>query len=243
MLEVRDLSKWFGKFRAVDDVSFTISRGELVGLVGPNGAGKSTIIHMLLGLIRPSSGYIGILGREFHWYSREILQHVNFLSPYVVLPFRLTVLENLRVFARLYNLADGERRISELLETFGIEHLTRTQMWRLSSGEGTRVGLCKALLNYPELLLLDEPTAFLDPQIAHQVRQLLLKNQREHNTAILYTSHNMSDVETMCDRVVFLHRGRLIASGTPIEVTQSLLAGRRETPALEEVFLRVARSA
>ena len=241
LMEVRHLSKRYGATLAVDDVSFCIEPGEILGLLGPNGAGKTTTIHMLLGLITPSAGEMRVFGRTFADHREEILQQMNFTSPYVSFPLRLTVMENLSVFARLYNVAEPRRWIDEMLELFGVAELRHKPISRLSSGENTRVGLCKALLNKPRLLLLDEPTAYLDPEIAWQVQQVLLDAQRELGTAILYTSHNMPEVERMCSRIVFMHHGRVIAQGSPIAITRAILNEERSEPALEEVFLRVVR--
>ena len=241
LVEVENLSKTFGEFRAVDNVSFAIERGEIMGMLGPNGAGKTTTIHMILGLITPSSGRIGIFGKSMATHRGEILAQINFTSPYVAFPFRLTVLENLMVFARIYNLKKPRERIDELLQRFGITKLRDKAIARLSSGENTRVGLCKAFMNDPQLLLLDEPTAYLDPEIAWQVKNALLDAQREKGTTILYTSHNMDEVERMCKRIIFLHHGKVIAAGTPIEITQAILEEEREEPALEEVFLRLVK--
>jgi ABC-2 type transport system ATP-binding protein len=243
IIEVRGLSKSFGAVRAVDDVSFDVEQGEIVGILGPNGAGKTTTIQMILGLVTPSAGEVRVFGKPFNENREEILGAVNFTSPYVSFPFRLTVLENLRVFARLYNVPNPERRIAELLELFSMADLANTPTARLSSGENTRVNLCKALLNEPRLLLLDEPTAYLDPEIAWHVKQVLLAARRERGMTILYTSHNMHEVERLCTRIVFLHRGRVLAEGTPIDVTHALLGERRGEPALEEVFLRLTRGA
>jgi ABC-2 type transport system ATP-binding protein len=242
LLEVRNLSKRYGDVLAVDDVSFSIQAGEILGLLGPNGAGKTTTIHMLLGLITPSAGEVRVFGLRLADNREEILAQMNFTSPYVAFPFRLTVMENLGVFARLYKVAEPGRRIAEMLRLFGVEHLKHKPIAQLSSGENTRVGLCKALINKPRLLLLDEPTAYLDPEIAWQVKQVLLAAQREFGTTILYTSHNMPEVERMCSRIVFMHHGRVIAAGSPIEITRAILKEERSEPALEEVFLRVARS-
>jgi ABC-2 type transport system ATP-binding protein len=241
LLEVRHLSKRYGNLLAVDDVSFCIEPGQILGLLGPNGAGKTTTIHMLLGLITPSGGEVRVFGRRFSDYREEILQQMNFTSPYVSFPLRLTVMENLTIFARLYNVAEPRRRIGKLLKLFGVDDLRDKPIATLSSGENTRVGLCKAMINNPRLLLLDEPTAYLDPQIAWQVKQVLLEAQREFATTILYTSHNMLEVERMCNRIVFMHHGRVIAQGSPIEITRAILKEERSEPALEEVFLRVAR--
>lgn len=241
VLEVNNLVKKFNNFTAIDDISFEIKEGEILGLLGPNGAGKTTTIHMLLDLITPTSGEIVIFGKPLNKYREEILQRVNFTSPYVNFPGRLTVLENLMVFAKLYNIANPKERITELLQLFGVEHLRNLSNVKLSSGENTRVGLCKALLNRPRLLLLDEPTASLDPESASQTRNILLNAQKKEKTAILYTSHNMAEIEKMCNRIIFLNHGRIIAMGSPIEITRAILREERKEPALEEVFLRVAK--
>lgn len=240
LLDVRHLSKHYGDLRAVNDVSFAIERGEILGLLGPNGAGKTTTIHMLLGLITPSAGEVHVFGRRFDDHREEILQQMNFTSPYVSFPLRLTVEENLKVFAELYQVPDARRRIAELLDLFGIEELRNKPIATLSSGENTRVGLCKAMINHPRLLLLDEPTAYLDPEIAWQVKKVLQQMRRDFGTTILFTSHNMVEVERMCSRIVFMHHGRVLAAGSPIEITRAILDEERSEPALEEVFLRVA---
>lgn len=240
LVTVERLTKTFGKFTAVDDVSFVVRAGEIAGLVGPNGAGKTTIIHMMLGLILPNAGTVHLFGKSLDASREEILQRLNFTSPYMAFPVRLTVLENLTVFAGIYKVRDYATKIDELLERFGIGRLRKKPMSRLSSGEITRIRLCKAFLNDPELLLLDEPTAYLDPQAARQVREVLLDLQRSRGTTILYTSHNMHEVERMCDRILVLSRGSIIATGTPIEVTRSILNEDRSAPALEEVFTRIA---
>jgi len=240
-VDVRHLTKTFGTFRAVDDVSFSVSEGEIVGLVGPNGAGKTTIVHMLLGLITPSAGTFSLFGKSLDEEREHILRRLNFTSPYVSFPARLTVRENLAVFARIYNVPNPAEKIGELLDRFAVRKLQNKPISRLSSGEAARVGLCKAFLNNPELLLLDEPTVYLDPLIALEVREVLLDLQRSRGTSILYTSHNMGEVQRMCSRVVFLGHGRVIASGTAIEVTRHILAEHRDEPALEEVFIEIAR--
>lgn len=240
LVTVERLTKTYGKFTAVHDVSFVVHAGEIAGLVGPNGAGKTTIIHMMLGLILPNGGSVRLFGKSLETDREQILQRLNFTSPYMAFPVRLTVFENLRVFAGIYNVRDPAAKINELLEQFGIGRLKKKPMSRLSSGEITRVGLCKAFLNNPELLLLDEPTAYLDPQAAVQVREVLLDLQKSRGTTILYTSHNMHEVERMCDRILFLSKGSIIATGTPIEVTRSILNEDRNAPALEEVFIRIA---
>lgn len=241
VVDVRHLTKTFRKFRAVDDVSFSVYEGEIIGLVGPNGAGKSTIVHMLSGLITPSVGTFSLFGKSLHTEREQILQRLNFTSPYVAFPARITVRENLAVYARIYNVRNPRAKIAELLDRFDIRKLENKPISRLSSGETARVGLCKAFLNDPELLLLDEPTVYLDPLIALEVRDVLLDLRRSRGTSILYTSHNMAEVQRMCDRVVFLSHGRVIATGSPIEVTRAVLSERRDEPALEEVFIHIAR--
>jgi ABC-2 type transport system ATP-binding protein len=240
LVTVERLTKTYGKYRAVDDVSFIVPAGDIAGLVGPNGAGKTTIIHMMLGLILPDAGTVHMFGKTLATNREQILQKLNFTSPYMGFPVRLTVFENLLVFARIYRVRDPSRKIVELLERFGIAGLKNKPIARLSSGETTRVGLCKAFLNNPELLLLDEPTAYLDLHNGLQVRNSLLELQRSYGTTILYTSHDMLEVQRMCNRIIFLQRGRMIASGTPIELTRTILQEQRETPALDEVFIRIA---
>jgi ABC-2 type transport system ATP-binding protein len=239
-ISVEGLTKTYGNFKAVDDVSFAVQGGEFVGLVGPNGAGKTTIIHIILGLILPNGGKVRLFGTSLDEDRERILQRLNFTSPYMAFPTRLTVLQNLTVFAGIYNVRQPETKILELLDRFGIKALKNKPVARLSSGEITRVGLCKAFLNDPELLLLDEPTAYLDLQAAVQVREILLDLQRSCGTTILYTSHNMHEVQRMCDRIVFISRGSVITSGTPIEVTRMILKEERSVPALDEVFIRIA---
>jgi ABC-2 type transport system ATP-binding protein len=240
LVTVERLTKTYGNFKAVDDVSFVVQAGEIVGLVGPNGAGKTTIIHTILGLILPNAGKVRLFGESLDTDRERILQRLNFTSPYMAFPARLSVLENLTVFAGIYNVRDSEVKIIELLERFGIGGLKHKPVSRLSSGETTRVGLCKAFLNDPELLLLDEPTAYLDLQAAVQVRDVLLDLQRNCGTTILYTSHNMHEVQRMCNRIIFLSHGSVIATGTPIEVTRNVLKEERDEPALDEVFIRIA---
>jgi ABC-2 type transport system ATP-binding protein len=240
LLTVEGLTKAYGRFTAVDDVSFVVRAGEIAGLVGPNGAGKTTIIHIILGLISPNAGTVRLFGKSMEADRERILQRLNFTTPYMAFPVRLTVLENLKIFAKIYKVRDPVAKITELLERFGIGHLKHKPVSRLSSGETTRVGLCKAFLNDPELLLLDEPTAYLDLQAALRVREVLLELQRTCGTTILYTSHNMLEVQRMCNRIIFLNRGKVIASGTPIEVTRKILKEDRDAPALDEVFIRIA---
>lgn len=241
ILEVKGLAKQFDGFEAVNGISFGIREGEILGMLGPNGAGKTTTIYMLLGLVTPTAGEISVFGKDLAAHRQEILQDMNFTSPYVSLPYRLTVWQNLKVFADLYNVPNPKKRISDMLDLFGIQKLADEAVSHLSAGENTRVGLAKALLNRPKLLLLDEPTASLDPEMAHQAREVILKIQREEGTSVLYTSHNMAEVEKMCKRVIFLNHGKIIADGTPGEITKKILGDERHEPALEEVFFRVVK--
>lgn len=237
IVEVRGLTKDFNGFMAVEDISFDCRRGEILGLIGPNGAGKTTTLQMLLGLTTPTSGVIRIFGLDMDSHRQEILSRVNFSSSYISLPFSLTVRENLMVFARLYGVASPKRRIEELLGIFEIGALKDTPVRRLSSGQITRVCLCKALLNSPEVLFLDEPTASLDPDIADKTRKLLKKIKDERSISILYTSHNMKEMEEMCDRVIFMDKGRVIETGAPEEIKR-----KHKGADLEDVFIMLARS-
>jgi ABC-2 type transport system ATP-binding protein len=236
ILEVEHLTKRFDGVTAVDDVSFSAQRGEILGLLGPNGAGKTTTIQLLLGLTAPTSGRVRIFGLELASRRREILQRVNFSSAYISLPFNLSVRENLEVFARLYGVRDRRQRIAQVLDLFEIPEVAGTVTGKLSSGQVTRVNLCKAFLNDPEILFLDEPTASLDPDIAEKVRSALKRVQRERGVTIVYTSHNMREIELVCDRVIFLSRGRVVASGTPREILE-----RADAESLEKVFITIAR--
>lgn len=198
--------------------------------------GKTTAIAILLGLITPTAGSVKIFDQDFEPNRQAILQRCNFCSAYVSLPTNLKVIENLRVFARIYGVPNANRKITELLQELEIDHLRKRITGQLSAGESTRVNLAKAFLNDPELLLLDEPTASLDPDMADKVRKLLRRVQHERGMTMLYTSHNMRDVEEICDRVLFLRQGRLLAEGTPAEIVAKF-----HESSLEEVFIRVAR--
>jgi len=236
IVQVEHLRKEFDGTVAVADISFAVNRGEIVGLLGANGAGKTTTIQILLGLTRATAGSVKIFGEDFERHRVEILQRCNFSSAYTGLPSNLKVWENMLIFAQLYGVKDWRKRTDELLALFEISHLKKQITGNLSSGESTRVNLCKSLLNQPELLLLDEPTASLDPDIADKVRKLLRRIQREQGTTMIYTSHNMRDVEEVCDRVLFLHKGRIIAEGTPQQVVEHF-----RQKSLEDVFISVAR--
>jgi ABC-2 type transport system ATP-binding protein len=236
VIEVHDLVKQFNGTTAVDRLSFTAQRGEILGLLGPNGAGKTTAIQMLLGIIEPTAGSIRVFDHDIATHRQAILQRLNFSSAYVSLPQNLPVIDNLRVFARIYGVRNWREKAMGLLRLFEIDRFATRKTGQLSSGESTRLHLCKALLNDPELLLLDEPTASLDPDIADKVRKLLRRIQRERGITVLYTSHNMREIEELCDRVIFLHHGRKMAEGPPREVIAKF-----NQQSLEQVFIRIVR--
>ena len=214
ILRVAHLTKSFGTFTAVNNISFSVGEGEIVGMLGPNGAGKTTTIFMLLDLISPTKGEISIFGKDYQHESEYIHQHLNYSSTYVELPPRLTIYENLLVMGLMYQVTNKEVRIRELAEKFGVTPFINWQYQKLSAGQKTRVSLCKAFLNDPKLLLLDEPTASLDPDIAQFVRKEILVSQKRGMT-VLITSHNMTEVEEVCDRVLFVNHGKIVAEDTP----------------------------
>jgi ABC-2 type transport system ATP-binding protein len=231
VLEVTDLTKVYrGRptTTAVDRLSFSLARGEILGLLGPNGAGKTTTIQMLLSTLAPTSGRIAYFGKSLEDARAEILGQVGYGSAYSKLPFRLTVEENLDVFGRLHRLRSVERkaRIKELLGWFGVWDLRRKVMGGLSAGQTTRVLLAKAFLARPRVALLDEPTASLDPDIAHEVRRFIRGRRDEDGVSMVYTSHNMDEVAQICDRVIFLNSGRIVASGHPDELAASAAMSR-----------------
>lgn len=237
LIHVNDLRKEFGKTVAVDGISFSVHKGEILGFLGPNGAGKTTTIAMLLGLLTPTSGVIRIFSQTMPRDRQRILQRVNFSSPYVAMPYGLSVMVNLRVFARLYAVPNARAKILTLAETFGVKQLLARRAMALSSGETARVNLVKAFLNDPEILFLDEPTAALDPEAADTVRTLLLKLQQERGLTLFYTSHNMREVERLSTRLIFLHHGRIVEEGPAADVLQ-----RAQKENLEDFFIGLARS-
>ncbi|MBV8085889.1 MAG: ABC transporter ATP-binding protein [Chloroflexi bacterium] len=222
ILEVENLTKLYGSFRAVDGISFSVPKGKIVGLLGPNGAGKTTTIHMLVGITLPDSGSIRYFGRELHKEPEFCRQRMNFASAFNTLQGRITVYENLLVFARLYSIRQPGPRIRELAEYFSATPLLNQRFITLSAGQKTRVNLMKSLLNDPEIVLMDEPTASLDPDIADRTLSLIEKLRAERELSIVYTSHEMDEVTRICDEVIFLDRGRIVAHDTPRELTKRI---------------------
>lgn len=234
--KVRDLTKVYGTVTAVDHISFTLSQGTTVALLGGNGAGKTTTIAMLLGLVMPTSGEVRVFGADMSRNRGSVAHRINFQSPYVDLPARLTVRENLTVYAGLYGIANAADRIAYIAEDLQLEPLLSRPTGKLSAGQKTRVGLAKALLNAPDLLLLDEPTASLDPDTADWIRRKLKDYADSRGATLLLASHNMTEVERLADRVILLDQGRIIEDDTPAGLIATY--GRKT---LEEVFLDVVR--
>jgi ABC-2 type transport system ATP-binding protein len=235
-IEVSHLTKRFESVIAVDDIGFSVKPGETVGLLGGNGAGKTTTISMLLGLLKPTSGEVRVLGADMLRDRYQVLHRMNFSSPYVELPHRLTVRENLLVYAHLYGIGRPRERIARLIEGLALQDLAKRRVGSLSAGQKTRVALAKALLNQPEVLLLDEPTASLDPDTGDWVRTFLERYRDESGAAILLASHNMGEVERLCSTVLMMRGGCIVDRGAPPALIQRY--GRRT---LEEVFLDIAR--
>ncbi|MGD1079713.1 MAG: ABC transporter ATP-binding protein [Candidatus Sulfotelmatobacter sp.] len=236
VLAVTQLCKTYGEIVAVDGVSFDVGRNEIVGLLGPNGAGKTTTINMILGVLTPDSGSVSVEGIDIATRRSQALQRTNFAAVYAPLPGNLTVHQNLRVFGLLYGVMNLAGRIEELLHQFDLEKFRDVKCGVLSSGEQTRVSLAKAMLNSPELLLLDEPTASLDPAIARDIRTKIRDFAAQGTGGVLLTSHNMYEVEDICGRVLFLSRGRILLEGDP-----KTLPREHGKATLEELFISVAR--
>jgi ABC-2 type transport system ATP-binding protein len=235
-IDVARLVKVYGNTRAVDDISFSIARGSITGLLGGNGAGKTTTIAMIMGLVLPTSGRITVLGHPMPDESADVLGRMNFESPYVDMPARLTVRQNLTIFGRLYSVSHLTERIEKLAFELDLGEFLDRANGKLSAGQKTRVALAKALINQPELLLLDEPTASLDPDTADWIRQHLETYRKENGATILLASHNMLEVERLCDRVIIMKRGRIEDDDSP----EAIMA-RYNRATMEEVFLDVAR--
>ena len=228
VIEVKNLTKKFGEFTAVDDISFGLKEGEILGFLGPNGAGKTTTIQMLLGILTPTSGDVKYFGKRLTKYREEILEQVNFSSTYTNFPWNLTVKETLTFISYLYDIKDRKQRFNKIVNIFKLEELLSQQIHQLSSGQLTRLNLAKAFINFPKILLLDEPTASLDPDVARYIRDFLLTQQKEFKISIILTSHNMVEVEEVCDRVIFINNGKIIADDKPENLAKSIESSRLE---------------
>ena len=235
-IQLNNLTKAYGKVRAVDAISFTLAPGETVALLGGNGAGKTTTLSMILGLLKPSSGQVTVFGHDMTHRPIAALSRMNFASPYVDLPMRLTIKEMLGIYARLYGVKNRRDAVDTILERFDLVALRDRPLGKLSAGQKTRAGLAKAHINQPDLLMLDEPTASLDPDTGDRIRSDLEASARESGTAILLASHNMDEVMRLADRVLMMRAGKVIDEGAPQELVDR--HGRRN---LEEVFLALAR--
>lgn len=236
ILQVKNLKKNYGNLEAVNGVSFSVSAGEIVGLLGPNGAGKTSTITMILGILEQDSGSVEIFGKDLRKNREEILSKVNFAAVYSQLPGNLTVRENLIFFGLLYGIADVKNRIGDLLKEYDLLNFANTRSGLLSSGESSRLHIAKALLNNPQLLLLDEPTASLDPSASDIIRKRFMAYAKEKKAAILWTSHDMKEIELVCDRVLFISHGKILLEGKPRELPKKY--GKKD---LEELFISLAR--
>ena len=237
-IEIKNLSKEYNNILAVKNINFTINKGSIVGLLGPNGCGKTTTIGMMLGLIKPTSGTVFINGQNIENENNrtKILEKVNFISPYVELPKKLTVEENLKVYGKLYGVNNLQDKISDLMKQLNLFELKKRKTGELSSGQKNRVSLAKALINEPEILFLDEPTASLDPDVGDYIRTYLENFASKKDTTILLASHNMNEVERLCNEVMMMKNGKIIDKGTC-----SSLINKHGRKNLEETFLKIVR--
>jgi len=237
-IEINNLTKNYGKYTAVNKINFAIDKNKTIGLLGPNGCGKTTTIGMMLGLVTPSEGEITIENKNINTFRRdEILKRFNFASPYVELPKKLTVKQNLEIYGRLYGVKELRKRIEEISVDLDIKNFFNRKTGELSSGQKNRVSLAKSLINKPEILLLDEPTASLDPDIGDFIRSYIQEYKSKNKITILLASHNMNEVERLCDSIIMMKKGRIIDVGTCGELIKK--HGRSN---LEETFLKLARS-
>ena len=236
IIEIKELKKVFNKTIAVDNLNFEIQKGKIIGLLGPNGCGKSTTIGMMLGLIKPTSGSVIINNKNIENNRTSLLEKMNFISPYVELPKKLTVEENLKVYGRLYGVKNLKEKIDNLIEKLNLIEFKSRKTGELSSGEKNRVSLAKALINDPEILLLDEPTASLDPDVGDYIRSFIEDFASNKGSTILLASHNMNEVERLCHEVMMMKNGKIIDRGTSSDLINK--HGRKN---LEEVFLKIAR--
>ncbi len=235
-LEIIELTKIYDNKEVVNKISFKVNQNEIVGILGPNGCGKTTTIGMILGLLKPSNGKVLIDGKEVENYRVELLKNLNFISPYIELPKKLTVRENLEVYGRLYDIKNLKTKIEYLSEKLRLKEIINKITGELSSGQKNRVSLAKSIINDPAVLLLDEPTASLDPETGDFVRSFLESYQKENRTSILLASHNMNEVERLCSSVLMMNKGNIIDQGNPKELIKR--HGRKN---MEEVFLKLTR--
>ena len=236
IIEIKELKKIYNKTIAVNNLNFKIQKGQIIGLLGPNGSGKTTTIGMMLGLIKPTSGSVFINNKNIENNRTNLLEKMNFISPYVELPKKLTVEENLKVYARLYGVKNLKEKIDNLMEKLNLIEFRSRKTGELSSGQKNRVSLAKALINDPEVLLLDEPTASLDPDVGDFVRSFIEDFASNKGSTILLASHNMNEVERLCHEVMMMKNGKIIDRGTSSDLISK--HGRKN---LEEVFLKIAR--
>ena len=236
IIEINNLSKKFNNIVAVKNINFKINKGKIIGLLGPNGCGKSTTIGMLLGLIKPSSGTVIINGQNIENNRTNILEKMNFISPYIELPKKLTVEENLKVYGRLYGIKNLKNKVFDLMEKLNLTEFRKRKTGELSSGQKNRVSLAKALINNPEILLLDEPTASLDPDVGDYIRSFIEDYASNNGATILLASHNMNEVERLCYEVLMMKNGEIIDKGKCSD-----LVNKHGRKTLEEVFLKIVR--
>ena len=237
VIEINSLSKKYKNTLAVKGINFKINKGSIIGLLGPNGCGKTTTIGMMLGLIKPTSGEVLINNQNIENNRTDLLQKMNFISPYIELPKKLTIEENLKVYGRMYGVKNLKDKIAELMEKLNLTEFKKRKTGELSSGQKNRVSLAKALINDPEILLLDEPTASLDPDVGDYVRSIIENFASNNKKTILIASHNMNEVERLCDEVLMMKKGQIIDKGKSVDLIKN--HGRKN---LEEVFLKIVRN-
>ena len=222
ILEVKDLKKSFKQNSVIKGISFDMAEGEILGILGPNGAGKTTTLQMLLGILTPTSGAINVFGKDLFLHKSEILESMNFSSTYTDLPWRITVAENLTWTSWLYKIDDRKKRLNKIKEIFRLDKIWHQPFGSLSAGQRTRVNLARSMVNFPKVLLLDEPTASLDPEVATYMREFFADQRTKFNTSIILTSHNMAEVEELCDRVIILKDGLVVGADSPANLAKKL---------------------